>query len=109
MPPRKKTDAAAKPKKAPAKPRTSKKKPPAVEPGSAGIEAAEALTGTPSAAFPAACDRVVAAGGVVAGKYREPLGGFWVALAVLPIHAVEPTPYQRELSPAHADRLAMVI
>src|SRR5450755_3830566 len=32
-----------------------------------------------------------------------------VALAALPIEKVKPTPYQRELSKAHADRLASVI
>ncbi len=109
MPPRKpKTDAPAKPKAAP-KPRAPKKRKPGAEPGSAGITAAEALVGEQPAAFTAACERIVAVGGVVAGRYREPLGGFWVAIAVLPIHTVEPTPYQRELSPAHADRLAGVI
>ena len=41
--------------------------------------------------------------------YREPLGGHWVALAALPLDKVKPTPYQRELSKAHADRLATVI
>jgi len=45
----------------------------------------------------------------VLSAYREPLGGNWVALAALPIEKVEPTPYQRELSKAHADRLATVI
>jgi len=52
---------------------------------------------------------VTEAGGVVVGRYREPLGGHWVAVAVVPIDQVEPTPYQRELSKAHAERLAGVI
>jgi ParB family chromosome partitioning protein len=45
----------------------------------------------------------------VLAAYREPLGGHWVALAALPLDKVVPTPYQRELSKAHADRLATVI
>lgn len=109
MPPRKPAaDAPAKPKAA-AKPRAPRKPKPGAAPGSAGIAATEALDGPQPAAFVAACERIVACGGVVAGRYREPFGGFWVAIAVLPIHAVEPTPYQRELSPAHAERLAAVI
>ena len=43
------------------------------------------------------------ADGQVLAAYREPLGGHWVALAALPIEKVKPTPYQRELSKAHAD------
>jgi len=53
--------------------------------------------------------QIETAGGVVLAKYREPLGGHAVALASLPIDKVQPTPYQRELSKAHADRLAGVI
>ncbi|MEA2625051.1 MAG: ParB family transcriptional regulator, chromosome partitioning protein [Candidatus Binatota bacterium] len=54
----------------------------------------------------AASARVVAAGGAVAGAYREPLSGSPILLAVLPLDAVEPTPFQRDLSPAHTKRLA---
>ena len=42
-------------------------------------------------------------------SYREPFGGHWVVFASLPIDKVDPTPYQRELSKAHAERLAGVI
>jgi ParB family chromosome partitioning protein len=89
------------------KPRASKK--PKAAPGSAGITAAEAIGGTPPAEITALEKQVTGVGGAVVGRYREPLGGHWVVLAVLPIDQVEPTPYQRELSKAHADRLAMVI
>ena len=41
--------------------------------------------------------------------YREPLGGHPVLLAILPIDAIEPTPFQRDLSDAHHKRLADVI
>jgi ParB family chromosome partitioning protein len=45
----------------------------------------------------------------VIGSYRDPLGGHWVLLIALPIDAIEATPYQRELSPTHAARLAGVL
>jgi hypothetical protein len=43
------------------------------------------------------------------GAYREPLGGRPLVLASLPLHAVQPTPFQRDLSPTHAKRLASKI
>jgi len=49
------------------------------------------------------------AGGCVVGSYREPLGGHVVLVSILPIDAVEPTPFQRDLSDAHHKRLADVI
>jgi ParB family chromosome partitioning protein len=48
-------------------------------------------------------------GGKVLSVYREPYGGHWLALAALPIDLVEPTPYQRNLSEAHASKLEAVI
>lgn len=44
--------------------------------------------------------------GAVIGAYREPLSGRPVLLAALPLGAVQPTPFQRDLSPAHVRRLA---
>jgi ParB family chromosome partitioning protein len=49
------------------------------------------------------------AGGCAVGAYKEPLGGHPVLIAILPIDAVEPTPFQRDLSDAHHKRLADVI
>ena len=46
------------------------------------------------------------AGGAPIGAYHEPLGGRPLLLACLPIGAVQPTPFQRDLSPTHAKRLA---
>ncbi|HEX7416644.1 MAG TPA: ParB N-terminal domain-containing protein [Steroidobacteraceae bacterium] len=46
------------------------------------------------------------AGGTAVGAYREPLGGRPLLLACLPFAAVQPTPFQRDLSPTHAKRLA---
>jgi ParB family chromosome partitioning protein len=54
--------------------------------------------------------RVIAEdGGTVIGAYREPLGGEWQVLAALPIDLVEPTPYQRDLSDTHVNRLSDAI
>jgi ParB family transcriptional regulator, chromosome partitioning protein len=89
------------------KPRASKK--PKAAPGSAGITATEATEGNPPSEITALEKRITDVGGAVIGHYREPLGGNWCVFAVLPIDKVEATPYQRELSKAHADRLANVI
>jgi ParB family chromosome partitioning protein len=45
-------------------------------------------------------------GGAAIGAYREPLSGRALLLAALPLEAVAPTPFQRDLSPTHARRLA---
>jgi len=45
-------------------------------------------------------------GGVALGAYHDPLGGHALVLATLPLKAVQPTPFQRDLSPTHAKRLA---
>jgi ParB family chromosome partitioning protein len=53
--------------------------------------------------------QVVEDGGAALAVYREPFGGTAVVLAALPIDRVEPTPYQRDPSPAHVKRLMNVI
>jgi ParB family chromosome partitioning protein len=52
---------------------------------------------------------VVQAGGAPIGAYRDPLGGRAILLASLPLNAVQPTPFQRDLSPTHVKRLAAKI
>ncbi len=52
---------------------------------------------------------VKALGGTALGAYREPLSGHPILFASLPIKAVEPTPFQRNLSPTHTKRLAQKI
>jgi ParB family transcriptional regulator, chromosome partitioning protein len=49
------------------------------------------------------------AGGSPIGAYREPLGGRPLLLASLPLSSIQPTPFQRDLSPTHAKRLASKI
>lgn len=54
----------------------------------------------------AAVERV---GGVVVGQYSDPIGQQPLLLAVLPIAAMEPTPFQRDVSDMHHKKLADVI
>src|SRR6185312_9612854 len=102
---RAKTDGEKKPKK-PATPRKKKVK---AAPGSVGLTADEVVAGSPPDAIGKLAKLIEAAGGHVLSAYREPFGGHWVALAALPLDKVKPTPYQRELSKAHSERLASVI
>jgi ParB family chromosome partitioning protein len=52
---------------------------------------------------------VEAAAGTAVGAYREPFSGRPILLASLPIKSVQPTPFQRDLSPTHTKRLAQKI
>jgi ParB family transcriptional regulator, chromosome partitioning protein len=45
-------------------------------------------------------------GAAVIGCYRDPLGGHWQLFVALPIDKVEPTPFQRDISKPHLERLA---
>ena len=62
---------------------------------------------------PAEVERLAAAieddGGAALAAYRDPVGGHWQIFALLPRAKVQPTPYQRDLSKAHAERLLKVI
>jgi ParB family chromosome partitioning protein len=49
------------------------------------------------------------AGGAPIGAYRDPLCAHPLLVAVLPLDALEPTPFQRDLSPTHVKRLAQKI
>ena len=48
-------------------------------------------------------------GGAAIGAYHEPLSGRPILLASIPLKAVQPTPFQRDLSPTHTKRLAQKI
>jgi ParB family chromosome partitioning protein len=74
-----------------------------------GLDAAEVAIDKDSAQIAEVVALVSAAGGAFIGAYREPLGGRPLVLASLPLAAVQPTPFQRDLSPTHAKRLAMKI
>ena len=49
---------------------------------------------------------ITKAGGVALSAYRDPLGSRPLVFATLPLAAVQPTPFQRDLSPTHTKRLA---
>lgn len=86
------------------KPRRKKKA--AAEPGSRGIPPESISTGTPPAAVTELAHSIQADGGTVLAPYKDPLGGQWQIFAALPIDLVEPTPYQRDLSKPHVERLS---
>ena len=94
------------PKPAAPRPRKAKARP---EAGTIGLTAREVPGDAPPAAIVRLHERIAAVDGAVLARYREPYGGHWVVLAALPLAAIRPTPYQRELSKAHAERLATVI
>jgi ParB family transcriptional regulator, chromosome partitioning protein len=71
-----------------------------------GPTAAEIASGIDAPALASLAALVRDAGGAALGGYLEPLGGRPILLASLPLAAVQPTPFQRDLSPTHAKRLA---
>lgn len=76
---------------------------------SRGLDARRLTSTAPPSSIDTLSERVTAAGGSVVGAYRDPLGGNWQLVAALPIDVVEPTPYQRDLSVPHVERLAKAI
>jgi ParB family chromosome partitioning protein len=86
------------------KPRRKKKA--AAEPRSRGIAPDEIGSGTQPAALTRLAEAIEADGGTVLAPYKDPLGGHWQIFAALPIDLVEPTPYQRDLSKPHVERLS---
>jgi ParB family chromosome partitioning protein len=76
---------------------------------SRGLEAADVAIGLDNPEVSEVAELVRGAGGAPIGAYRDPLGGRPLMLASLPLSAVQPTPFQRDLSPTHAKRLALKI
>jgi len=74
-----------------------------------GLKAEEIVLASEAPEVIALAAEVKTAGGAVIGAYREPLSGRALLLAALPVEAVEPTPFQRDLSPTHTTRLATKI
>jgi ParB family transcriptional regulator, chromosome partitioning protein len=71
-----------------------------------GLDASEVAIAMDSAEIAEVVALVRSAGGAFIGAYRDPFGGRALVLASLPLGAVQPTPFQRDLSPTHAKRLA---
>jgi ParB family transcriptional regulator, chromosome partitioning protein len=74
-----------------------------------GLDASQVAIALDSPDIATLTELVRTAGGAPIGAYREPLGGRALLLASLPLAAVQPTPFQRDLSPTHAKRLAAKI
>jgi ParB family chromosome partitioning protein len=86
-----------------------KRRPRKAKPGTKGLAPGESVLDKldgPAADAAAVVEKV---GGHLLASYKEPLGGHPVLLAILPIDAIEPTPFQRDLSDTHHKRLADVI
>jgi len=96
----------AAPKKATAKKTTRRKRGPA-EPR--GPEAREAAIARDDPSIVGLAEKIEKAKGAVLAAYRDPYAGSPLLLASLPLGAVEATPFQRDLSRTHADRLATAI
>ncbi len=88
---------------------TARRRPRKAKPGTKGLGPAECQLSQLTGGVAEAAEEVRKANGCVVGSYKEPLGGRPLLLAILPIDAVEPTPFQRDLSDAHHKRLADVI
>lgn len=86
-----------------------RRRPRKAKPGTKGLAPSECRLDKPAGAAIDVADAIEKAGGCVVGSYKDPLGGHPVLISVLPIDAVEPTPFQRDLSDAHHKRLADVI
>lgn len=63
----------------------------------------------PSRDARALAEQVERDGGKALAIFQDPVGDHWQIFSVLPIERVEPTPYQRDISPTHAKRLQEVI
>jgi ParB family chromosome partitioning protein len=74
-----------------------------------GLDAAQVAIALDNADIAEVVGSVHSAGGAAIGAYRDPLGGRALVLASLPLNALQPTPFQRDLSPTHAKRLAAKI
>ena len=100
-------------KKAAARPaaRKSKSRGKSLAPGKAqrGLDAADIALAVDDERIAGLAAQVRERGGAPIGAYREPLSGSTVLVASLPLAAVQPTPFQRDLSPTHAKRLAQKI
>jgi ParB family transcriptional regulator, chromosome partitioning protein len=79
------------------------------EPASRGLRAPQVAQGVAPAAVRALTRQLEADGGAVLATFRDPLGGRWQLLAAIPIERIKPTPFQRDLSDPHVERLAGAI
>jgi ParB family chromosome partitioning protein len=86
--------------------RPRRRKKAAAEPRSRGIPPDAIDSGPHPAELTRLAEAIQGDGGTVLAPYKDPLGGHWQLFAALPIDLVEPTPYQRDLSKPHVERLS---
>jgi ParB family chromosome partitioning protein len=86
-----------------------RRRPRKAKPGTKGLQPADCRIEELAGDAAEVAERITSVAGIIIGSYREPLGAHPVLLAILPIDAVEPTPFQRDLSDTHHKRLADVI
>lgn len=96
-------------KTAPRKRTTTSRKRLTVSKTRRGLDPAQIMLATDAPELVELTAQVQNSGGVAIGGYREPLSGRAILVATLPITAVQPTPFQRDLSPTHTKRLAQKI
>src|SRR6201987_2689030 len=87
----------------------ARKRPRKAKAGTKGLPPAECLIQDRTGVTADLAAVVEKAGGCVIGTYKDPLGGHPFLFSSVPIDAVEPTPFQRDLSDTHHKRLADVI
>ena len=92
-----------------AEPKRRRKKKAAAEPSSRGIAPDAIAAGTPPSVVAELASAITQDGGTVLARYKDPLGGNWQLFAALPIDLIDPTPYQRDLSKPHVERLSAAI
>jgi ParB family transcriptional regulator, chromosome partitioning protein len=95
--------------KIPTKRAPARRKPRKAKAGTRGITALECRLDTLAGEGNEVKTRVENEGGFVLGCYSDPLGKNPLILSVLPLDAVEPTPFQRDLSDMHHKKLADVL
>jgi len=87
----------------------AKKKKAEVPAASRGLDVRRLTSAAPPASVATLAQTIEDDGGSALAAYRDPLGGNWQILASLPVDRVEPTPFQRDLSETHVERLAVAI
>src|SRR5438067_6638355 len=95
--------------KSPLKRAPARRRPRKAKAHSRGLSAAECRLDNLAGDANSVKTRIENEGGFVLSCYHDPLGKQPLIAAVLPLDAVEPTPFQRDLSQAHHRRLADVL
>src|SRR4051812_41660169 len=91
---------------APAKPRKGKSRAPQ---SARGPDPTESALLPDTAGLAALTEAVLRHGGAVLATFRDPFAGLPLMLASLPLKRVAETPFQRDLSKTHADKLVKAI